>query len=141
MPLLPVVLGVGNCCLSAEARDESADSDNGLVMAVVVGHDWRGGGESVVRDDWTWYRGRGCEDGRADGQEDECEDCDGEWFMWLHGEKVIWGQGWSRESSSWCLPLLEVSSRRFNMRQVEEDELEGNNECLRIQICIGSTAG
>lgn len=89
VPLLPVVLGVGNCCSSAEARDESADSSDGLVVAVVVGHDWRGGGESVVRDDWTWYRGRGSEDGRAGGQEDECEDCDGEWFLCLHGEGYL----------------------------------------------------
>jgi hypothetical protein len=89
VPLLPVILGVGNCCSSAEARDESADSSDDLVVAVVVGHDWRGGGESVVRDDWTWYRGRGCEDGRADRQEDECEDCDGEWFMCFHGEGYL----------------------------------------------------
>jgi hypothetical protein len=86
VPLLPVVLGVGNCCSSAEARDKSADSSDDLVVAVVVGDYWCGGGDSVVRDEWTWYRGWGCEDGRAGGQEDECEDCDGEWVMCLHGE-------------------------------------------------------
>ena len=89
VPLLPVVLGVGSCCSSAEARNESADSSDGLVVAVVIGHDWRGGGESVVRDESTWYRGRGCEDSRAGGQEDECENCDGEWFMCLHGEVYL----------------------------------------------------
>lgn len=31
----------------------------------------------------------GCEDGGAGGQEDECEDCDGEWVMCLHGEGYL----------------------------------------------------
>jgi hypothetical protein len=84
VPLLPVVPGAGNRCSPAEARDESADPSDDPAVAAVVRHDWRGGGESVVRDEWSWYRGRGCEDGRAGEQEDECEDCDEEWFMCLH---------------------------------------------------------
>ena len=83
----------------------------------------------MVRDEWTWYRGRGCEDGRAGGQEDECEDCDGEWFMCLHGER-----------------LFVV---RDGVEKVRRDVYlcwkSGNNECLRdetkVQICRGSTAG
>jgi hypothetical protein len=38
VPLLPVVIDVGNYCSSAEARDESANSSDGHVVAVVVGH-------------------------------------------------------------------------------------------------------
>jgi hypothetical protein len=89
VPLLPIVPGARNRCSLAEARDESANPSDDSAMAAAVLHDRRGGGESVVRDEWTWYRGRGCEDGRAGRQEDECEDCDGEWFMCLHGEGYL----------------------------------------------------
>jgi hypothetical protein len=113
VPLLPIMLGVGNCCSFAEKRDTRADTGAGLVVAVVVGHYWCTGGESVVCDEWTWYCGGGCEDGRVGGQEGECEDCDGEWVMRLHGEGYL-GLEDGVESLSWYLPFLKVSSRRFN---------------------------
>jgi hypothetical protein len=83
------MLGVGSCCSFAEKRDERADSGANLVVAVVVGHYWCSGGESVVCDEWIWNCGGGCEDSGAGGQGDECEDCDGEWVMCLHGEGYL----------------------------------------------------
>jgi hypothetical protein len=97
VPLLPIMLSAGNCCSFAEERDERADSGADLVVAVVVGHYWCGGGESVVRDDWIWHCGGGCEDGGASRQEDECEDCDGEWVMCLHGEGYLGSRMESRK--------------------------------------------
>src|SRR5947208_643580 len=47
---------------------------------------WR---ESVVHDEWIWCCSRGCEDGGTGEQEGECEDCDGEWVMCLHGEGYL----------------------------------------------------
>jgi hypothetical protein len=89
VPLLPIMLGVGNCRSFAEKRDERADSGADLAVAVVIGHYWGSGGESVVCDEWIWYCGGGRQGGEAGGQEDECEDCDGDWVMCLHGEGYL----------------------------------------------------
>lgn len=88
VPLPPVRLGVGNCSLAAK-REERANSGADLVVAVIIGRYWCSGGESVVCNGWIWYCGRGCESGGAGRQEDECEDCDGEWVMCLHGEGYL----------------------------------------------------
>lgn len=63
----------------------------------------------MVRDDRTRHRGRGCEGGRANGQEDECEDCDGEWCMCLHSEGYL---GSEMESRKFVVVSTLVGSER-----------------------------